>query len=49
MLATLLAAFSGSMLIVAEREGVTSQAWTATVCFGLWSSVLASLFFWAPG
>lgn len=45
VLATLFAAFSGRMLIVAEREGVTSQAWVAALCFCLWS-VLASLFFW---
>ncbi len=45
VLAILCAAVSGRMLVVAERKGMTSQAWLAGVCFGLWS-VLATLFFW---
>jgi hypothetical protein len=45
VLAILCAAVSGRMLVVAEREGLTSQAWLAAVCFGLWS-VLAALTFW---
>jgi hypothetical protein len=45
VLSVLCAAVCGRMLVVAEREGVTSQAWLAAICFGLWS-VLASLFFW---
>jgi hypothetical protein len=45
MLALLCAAMSGRMLVVAEREGLPSQAWLAAASFGLWSA-LASLFFW---
>jgi hypothetical protein len=45
MLAILCAAMSGRMLVAAEREGVTSQAWLAAASFTLWS-VLASMFFW---
>ena len=38
-------AVSGRMLMVAEREGQTSQAWLAAVCFGLWAA-LAAVSFW---
>ncbi len=44
-LAILCAALSGRMLVAAEREGLSSQAWLAAVCFALWS-VLAALYFW---
>jgi hypothetical protein len=43
--ATLCDAASGSMLVVAEREGLASQAWLAAASFGLWSA-LAVLYFW---
>ncbi len=45
VLAALCAVVSGRMLVVAEREGLISQAWLAAVCFGLWSA-LAALYFW---
>jgi hypothetical protein len=41
------AAVSGRMLLVAGREGLTSQAWLAAVCFAMWSA-LAAVYFWAP-
>ena len=46
VLAILCAAVSGRMLVAAQREGLTSQAWLAAVCFALWS-VLGALYFWA--
>jgi hypothetical protein len=45
VLAALCAAVCGRMLVVAEREGLISQAWLAAVCFALWSA-LAALYFW---
>jgi hypothetical protein len=45
VLAILCAAVCGRMLVAAEREGLSSQAWLAAVSFVLWSA-LASLFFW---
>jgi hypothetical protein len=45
VLAILCAAVSGRMLVAAEREGLTSQAWLTAACFGLWSA-LAVLYFW---
>ena len=45
VLALLCAAMSGRMLVAAEREGLSSQAWLAAASFGLWSA-LASVFFW---
>ncbi len=45
MLSVLCAAVCGRMLLVAEREGLSSQAWLAAVSFGLWSA-LAALYFW---
>ncbi len=48
MIATGCAALSGRMLIAAEHEGLSSQAWLAAICFGLWS-MLAALAFWGVG
>jgi hypothetical protein len=45
VLSVLCAAVCGRMLIVAEREGLSSQAWVAAVSFGLWSAQ-AALYFW---
>jgi hypothetical protein len=45
VLAILCAAVSGRMLVAAEREGLSSQAWLAAICFGLWSA-LAAVYFW---
>jgi hypothetical protein len=45
VLAILCAAVCGRMLVAAEREALSSQAWLAAVSFVLWSA-LASLFFW---
>jgi hypothetical protein len=45
VLAVVCAVVSARMLVAAEREGLSSQAWLAAGCFGLWS-VLATLFFW---
>jgi hypothetical protein len=45
VLSALCAAVCGRMLVVAEREGLISQAWLAAVNFGLWSA-LAALYFW---
>jgi hypothetical protein len=44
-LAVCCAAVSSRMLVAAEREGLTSQAWLAAVCFGLWTA-LAAVSFW---
>ena len=44
-LAVLCTVVSGRMLVAVEREGLTSEAWLAAVCFGLWSA-LAALYFW---
>ena len=41
------AAVSGRMLLVAGRDGLTSQAWLAAVCFAMWS-VIAAVYFWVP-
>ena len=41
------AALSGRMLLVAGREGLTSQAWLAAFCFAMWSA-LAAVYFWVP-
>jgi hypothetical protein len=46
VLAALCAAVCGRMLVVAEREGLISQAWLAAVCFVLWSALAAVYFFW---
>jgi hypothetical protein len=45
VLSALCAAVCGRMLIVAEREGLSSQAWLAAVSFALWSAQ-AALYFW---
>jgi hypothetical protein len=45
VLAILCATVSGRMLVAAEREGLSSQAWLAAAYFGLWSA-LAILYFW---
>jgi hypothetical protein len=45
-LAALCAAVCGRMLVVAEREGLISQAWLAAVCFVLWSALAAVYFLW---
>jgi hypothetical protein len=45
VLAVVCAAVSGRMIVAAELEGLSSQAWLAAVCFALWS-VLAALYFW---
>ena len=46
VLAILCAAVSGKMLVAAECEGLTSQAWLAAACFGLWSALATLYFFW---
>ena len=45
VLAILCATVCGRMLMAAEREGLSSQAWLAAVCFALWA-LLAALIFW---
>ncbi len=45
VLAMLCATVCGWMLLAAEREGLSSQAWLAAVCFALWA-LLAALTFW---
>jgi hypothetical protein len=45
VLAILCATVCGWMLMAAEREGLSSQAWFAAVCFALWA-LLAALTFW---
>jgi hypothetical protein len=45
VLAVVCCTVSGKMLVAAEREGQTSQAWLAAVCFGLWAT-LAAVSFW---
>jgi hypothetical protein len=45
VLSVVCAAVCSRMLVAAERKGLTSQAWLAAVCFGLWSA-LAALYFW---
>jgi hypothetical protein len=45
VLAVICSAVSGGMLLAAEREGLSSQAWLSAVCFGLWAA-LAAVSFW---
>jgi hypothetical protein len=45
MLAIVFATVSSRMLVAAEREGLSSQAWLAAACLRLWA-MLAALYFW---
>ena len=50
LLAAGCAAVSATMLIEAKREGLSSQAWLAAICFGLWLGLAAAyFFFWGAG
>jgi hypothetical protein len=37
-------ALRGKVLMTAEREGLTSQAWLAAVCFARWAGLAAGSF-----